>query len=171
MHNTAFRVVRRLLPGPYTYTYTMVLKATSDVPRAMKNRAQEVGVRLPNHKICNMLVDLLGEPLLTGSITPGEVEPELEDPEELEERYSREVTVMIDGGHVWPEPSTVLRFDENGDIEVLRVGKGGRAGLVMGKGDLCPDAAESVPGSPRNGCPDPWEYAFESPVRDDSGRA
>ncbi|MFV8751693.1 L-threonylcarbamoyladenylate synthase [Nannocystaceae bacterium ST9] len=120
MHNTAFRVVRRLLPGPYT----MVLKATSDVPRAMKNRAQEVGVRLPNHKICNMLVDLLGEPLLTGSITPGEAEPELEDPEELEERYSREVTVMIDGGHVWPEPSTVLRFDENGDIEVLRVGQG-----------------------------------------------
>lgn len=120
MHNTAFRVVRRLLPGPYT----MVLKATSDVPRAMKNRAQEVGVRLPNHKICNMLVEMLGEPLLTGSITPGEAEPELEDPEDLEQRYAREVTVMIDGGHVWPEPSTVLRFDDNGDIEVLRAGQG-----------------------------------------------
>lgn len=120
MHNTAFRVVRRLLPGPYT----IVLKATSDVPRAMKNRAHEIGVRLPEHKICNLLVDLLGEPLLTGSITPGEAEPELEDPEDLEQKYAREVTVMIDGGHVWPEPSTVLRFDENGDIEVLRVGQG-----------------------------------------------
>jgi tRNA threonylcarbamoyl adenosine modification protein (Sua5/YciO/YrdC/YwlC family) len=120
MHNTAFRVVRRLLPGPYT----MVLKATSDVPRAMKNRAQEVGVRLPDHKICNVLIDKLGEPLLTGSITPGEAEPELEDPDELEQRWGREVSVMIDAGHLWPEPSTVLRFDENGDIEVLRVGQG-----------------------------------------------
>lgn len=120
MHNTAFRVVRRLLPGPYT----MVLKATSDVPKAMRNRALEVGMRMPDHKICNMLVDMLGEPLLTGSITPGEAEPELEDPEDLEQRYARDVTVMIDGGHLWPEPSTVLRFDENGDIEVLRVGQG-----------------------------------------------
>lgn len=120
MHNKAFRVVRRLLPGPYT----MVLKASSDVPKAMRNRALEVGVRMPDHKICNMLVDLLGEPLLTGSITPGEAEPELEDPEDLEQRFARDVTVMIDGGHLWPEPSTVLRFDENGDIEVLRVGQG-----------------------------------------------
>src|SRR5690606_2825698 len=63
MGNQAFRVVRRLLPGPYT----IVLQATSDVPRAMKNRAHEVGMRLPDHKICTMLVELLGEPLLTGS--------------------------------------------------------------------------------------------------------
>ena len=54
----------------------------------------------------------------------GEAEPELEDPEDLEQRHARDVTVMIDGGHLWPEPSTVLRFDENGDIEVLRVGQG-----------------------------------------------
>ncbi|NVB38437.1 threonylcarbamoyl-AMP synthase [Pseudenhygromyxa sp. WMMC2535] len=120
MGNTAFRVVRRLLPGPYT----MVLKATSDVPRAMKNRANEVGMRLPDHKICNMLVDFLGEPLLTGSVTPGESEPELEDPAELESRYNREIDLMIDSGHLWPEPSTVLRFDELGDIEILRAGQG-----------------------------------------------
>jgi tRNA threonylcarbamoyl adenosine modification protein (Sua5/YciO/YrdC/YwlC family) len=120
MSNTAFRVVRRLLPGPYT----IVLKATSDVPRAMKNRAQEIGMRLSDHKICAMLVEYLGEPLLTGSVTPGETPPELEDPEELEARYARHVAVMIDAGHIWPEPSTVLRFDDNGDIEVLRAGQG-----------------------------------------------
>lgn len=120
MGNQAFRVVRRLLPGPYT----IVLQATSDVPRAMKNRAHEVGMRLPNHKICTMLVELLGEPLLTGSVTPGEDPPELEEPEELERRWAREVALIIDGGHIWPEPSTVLRFDESGDIEVLRVGQG-----------------------------------------------
>ncbi|PRP90253.1 Threonylcarbamoyl-AMP synthase [Enhygromyxa salina] len=120
MSNQAFRVVRRLLPGPYT----MVLRATSDVPRAMKNRAHEVGMRLPDHKVCAMLVDLLGEPLLTGSVTPGEEPPELEDPEELEHHHGHDVALIIDGGHIWPEPSTVLRFDDNGDIEVLRAGQG-----------------------------------------------
>lgn len=120
MSNQAFRVVRRLLPGPYT----MVLQATSDVPRAMKNRAHEVGMRLPDHKICTMLVEQLGEPLLTGSVTPGEDSPELEEPEDLERRYAREVALIIDAGYIWPEPSTVLRFDESGDIEVLRVGQG-----------------------------------------------
>jgi tRNA threonylcarbamoyl adenosine modification protein (Sua5/YciO/YrdC/YwlC family) len=120
MSNQTFRVVRRLLPGPYT----MVLQATSDVPRAMKNRAHEVGMRLPDHKICSLLVEQLGEPLLTGSVTPGEESPELEEPEELERRHSREVALIIDAGYIWPEPSTVLRFDESGDIEVLRVGQG-----------------------------------------------
>ena len=120
MSNQAFRVVRRLLPGPYT----IVLRASSDVPRAMKNRAHEVGMRLPDHKVCAMLVDLLGEPLLTGSVTPGEAEPELENPEDLERLYAREVGLIVDGGYIWPEPSTVLRFDEQGDIEVLRAGQG-----------------------------------------------
>lgn len=120
MSNQAFRVVRRLLPGPYT----MVLRATSDVPRAMKNRAHEVGMRLPDHKICTLLVELLGEPLLTGSVTPGEETPELEEPEELERRHARDVALIIDAGYIWPEPSTVLRFDESGNIEVLRVGQG-----------------------------------------------
>jgi tRNA threonylcarbamoyl adenosine modification protein (Sua5/YciO/YrdC/YwlC family) len=120
MGNTAFRVVRRLLPGPYT----IVLRATSDVPRAMKNRAHEVGVRLPDHKICTLLVEGLGEPLLTGSVTAGEDSPELEEPEDFERRWAHQVALIIDGGHIWPEPSTVLRFDEDGNIEVLRVGQG-----------------------------------------------
>lgn len=120
MANSAFRVVRRLLPGPYT----MVLRATSDVPRAMKNRAHEIGMRLPDHQICQLLIQQLGEPLLTGSVTPGDAAPELEEPEELERRYAREVAVMVDGGYIWPEPSTVMRFDEDGSIEVLRKGQG-----------------------------------------------
>jgi tRNA threonylcarbamoyl adenosine modification protein (Sua5/YciO/YrdC/YwlC family) len=120
MGNTAFRVVRRLLPGPYT----IVLRATSDVPRAMKNRAHEVGVRLPDHKVCTLLVEGLGEPLLTGSVTAGEDSPELEEPEDFERRWAHQVALIIDGGHIWPEPSTVLRFDEDGNIEVLRVGQG-----------------------------------------------
>jgi tRNA threonylcarbamoyl adenosine modification protein (Sua5/YciO/YrdC/YwlC family) len=119
MSNEAFRYVRRMLPGPYT----MVLRATSDVPRAMKNRDHEVGMRLPDHAVCRMLVDLLGEPLLTGSVTAGENEPELEEPELLERQLPPEVEVVIDAGPLWPDPSTVLRFSDS-EIEVLREGQG-----------------------------------------------
>ena len=117
--NQAFRVVRRLLPGPYT----IVLPAASDVPRAMRNRNREVGLRLPAHPVCTMLVEMLGEPLLTGSVTPAESEYALEDPDEYERIYARDVRVVIDGGPLWPQPSTVLRLEDD-EIEVLRMGQG-----------------------------------------------
>jgi tRNA threonylcarbamoyl adenosine modification protein (Sua5/YciO/YrdC/YwlC family) len=119
MGNRVFRVVRRLLPGPYT----MVLQATSDVPRQMKNRWHEVGMRVPDHAVCRMLVELLGEPLLTGSVSSADGELELEEPELYERRYARDVEVVVDGGPLWPEPSTVLKLVDD-QIEVLRVGQG-----------------------------------------------
>ncbi|RMG98629.1 MAG: threonylcarbamoyl-AMP synthase [Deltaproteobacteria bacterium] len=119
MGNRVFRLVRRILPGPYT----LVLRATSQVPRTMKNRAHEVGLRMPDHPVCRLLVELLGEPLLTGSVTPGEADPEPEDPEELEKRYGKDVHVVVDAGILWPNPSTVLRLTGD-EIEVLREGQG-----------------------------------------------
>jgi tRNA threonylcarbamoyl adenosine modification protein (Sua5/YciO/YrdC/YwlC family) len=117
LSNSSFRLVRRLLPGPYT----MVMKATSKVPRSMKNRANEVGVRFPAHPVCTMLVELLGEPLLTGSVSSAEEEAVLEEPEAYE-RFS-EVGLIVDGGPLWPEPSTVLRLLDD-EVEVLREGQG-----------------------------------------------
>ncbi|MCA9711116.1 MAG: threonylcarbamoyl-AMP synthase, partial [Myxococcales bacterium] len=119
MGNRVFRVVRRLLPGPYT----MVLQATNDVPRQMKNRWHEVGMRVPDHAVCRMLVDLLGEPLLTGSVTSADSPFELEEPEVYEHRFARDVQVVVDGGPLWPEPSTVLKLVDD-EIEVLREGQG-----------------------------------------------
>lgn len=118
--NRVFRVVRRILPGPYT----VVLEATSEVPRQMRNRWHEVGLRMPDHAVCRMLIELLGEPLLTGSVTPAEDEEfELEDPELYEVRYKGDVEVVIDGGMLWPEPSTVLKLVDD-QVEVLREGQG-----------------------------------------------
>lgn len=118
--NQAFRIVRRLLPGPYT----IVLRATSGVPRAMKNRNREVGVRIPDHAVCRLLVELLGEPLLTGSVTGyDEDELDAEDPELLERRYGADVRVVVDVGPLYPDPSTVLRLIDD-EVEVLREGQG-----------------------------------------------
>ena len=120
MSNSHFRLIRRLLPGPYT----LILKAASDVPRSMYNRNHEVGIRMPDHVVANLLVAEVGEPLLTGSVTPYDDNlPELEEPESYEQRHAREVAVVVDTGPLWPDPSTVLRFVD-GEVEVLRQGKG-----------------------------------------------
>lgn len=119
MDNQTFRLMRRLLPGPYT----LVLRSTKEVPRSMQNRYNEVGLRLPDHTLCAMLVELLGEPLLTGSVTPSEEAPELEEPERLEKRYRGDVAVVLDGGPLMPNPSTILRCNMDG-VEVLREGQG-----------------------------------------------
>jgi len=119
MDTSVFRTVRRILPG----AYTIVLEASADVPRDMRNRHGEIGLRMPDLAICRMLVELLGEPIVTGSLTAGEDEPELEDPEELERVYRGRIEVVVDAGPMWPEPSTILQA-EGHEFTVSRIGKG-----------------------------------------------
>jgi tRNA threonylcarbamoyl adenosine modification protein (Sua5/YciO/YrdC/YwlC family) len=119
MGTSVFRTVRRILPGPYT----VVLEASAEIPRDMRNRHGEIGLRMPDLALCRMLVELLGEPIVTGSLTAGEDEPELEDPEELERLYRGRVEIVVDGGPMWPEPSTILQAEGN-EFVVSRVGKG-----------------------------------------------
>jgi len=119
MGTSVFRTVRRILPG----AYTIVLEASADVPRDMRNRHGEIGLRMPDSPLCRMLVDMLGEPIVTGSLTAGEEEAELEDPEELERVYRGRVEIVVDGGPMWPEPSTILQAEAN-ELVVSRVGKG-----------------------------------------------
>ena len=119
MGTSVFRTVRRILPGPYT----IILEASGEVPRDMRNRHGEIGLRMPDSALCRLLVDLLGEPLVTGSVTAGEDEPELEDPDDFERIYRGRVEVLVDGGPLWPEPSTILQAD-GAELEVTRVGKG-----------------------------------------------
>jgi tRNA threonylcarbamoyl adenosine modification protein (Sua5/YciO/YrdC/YwlC family) len=120
MSTSQFRLIRRLLPGPYT----LILKASGDVPRTMHNRHHEVGLRMPKHKIACMLLVELGEPLLTGSVTPSDEEaPTLEEAEELEHRHARDLAVVVDVGPLWPDPSTVLRLIDD-EVELLRQGQG-----------------------------------------------
>ena len=119
MPTRVFRTVRRILPG----AYTIVLEASAEVPRDMRNRHGEIGLRMPDLALCRMLVDLLGEPVVTGSLTAGEDEPALEDPEELERIYRGRVEIVVDAGPMWPEPSTILQAEGN-ELTISRVGKG-----------------------------------------------
>ena len=119
MGNRVFRAMRRVLPGPYT----LVLNASQGIPKTAKNRDREVGIRMPDHAVCRMLVDSLGEPLLSSSVGDADEEPCMEHADDLEKRYGGDVAVVIDAGPIWPDPSTVLRG--SGDrLVVLREGQG-----------------------------------------------
>lgn len=120
MSTSQFRLIRRLLPGPYT----LILRAAPDVPKAMHNRHHEVGLRMPRHLVAELLRSELGEPLLTGSTTAYEGDtPALEEPEEIERRHARDVAAVVDVGPLWPDPSTVLRLIDD-EVELLRQGQG-----------------------------------------------
>lgn len=115
-----FRVIRRAMPGPYTF----ILEASKNIPRHFQSRRKTVGVRVTSHRIPQMLVELLGNPILSTSL-PGEGEFPLADPEEIWETFGKRVDIVIDGGWGGLMPSTVLDCSQGDEqIHVVREGAG-----------------------------------------------
>jgi tRNA threonylcarbamoyl adenosine modification protein (Sua5/YciO/YrdC/YwlC family) len=122
--NESYRLMRRILPGPYT----IVLDATRLVPRTALTRQRQVGVRVPDAPVATALVRGLGRPLATTSASlPGE-EP-LIDAADIRDRIGQELDLILDGGITANEPSTVLDLTGPSPI-VLREGKGRLEGVV-----------------------------------------
>ena len=120
IHNEAFRLIKSLTPGPFTF----ILLATRETPRRLQHaKRKTIGIRLPNNPITAALVSELGEPLFSSTlIFPGEREA-VSDPEEFRPRLEKHVDLIIDGGIVVYEPSTIIGFTE-GEPEIIRQGKG-----------------------------------------------
>ena len=120
LDNTAFRFIKSLTPGPYTF----LLKATRDVPRRLQHpQKKTIGLRIPDNRIALALLGSLGEPLLSTSlILPGRELPETE-PDEIRELLSSQVDLIIDGGAGGHVPTTVLDLTA-GTPTVIRAGKG-----------------------------------------------
>ncbi|MBN2254421.1 MAG: Sua5/YciO/YrdC/YwlC family protein, partial [Deltaproteobacteria bacterium] len=109
---------RRLLPGPYTF----ILDASRLVPKILLPKRKAVGIRVPANTICLELVRELGHPIISTSVTVGDDEI-LSDPFDMEEEFRHSVDMVIDGGVIIPEESSVISFI--GDYpEVIREGKG-----------------------------------------------
>lgn len=114
----SFRILKRVLPGPYTF----IFQATSEVPKIMLRKRRTIGIRMPNNPIALALLEELGEPLLSTSIRDPE-EGWVNDPEEIERSLGKGVDMVVDGGTLLPLPSTVV--DLSGPAPVLiRDGKG-----------------------------------------------
>jgi len=117
--NSAYRLLKRNLPGPYTF----VLPGSKLVPKIMATRQKPVGIRVPAHPICRLLIETLGNPIINTSVLLDEEENSLSEPFKIEQYLANRVDIIIDGGRIFPDPSSII--DLTGDYpEVLREGKG-----------------------------------------------
>lgn len=117
--NYAFRIMRQLIPGPYTF----VVRATKLVPKTMLTNQKTVGIRVPDNQVLLALVRELGHPLITTSVTNPEETVYYADPHEIESMFGKALDVVIDGGRFGAEQSSII--DLTGDEpKVLRRGKG-----------------------------------------------
>jgi len=118
--NTIFRMLRRNLPGPFTF----ILNANNNIPRIFQSKKKTIGIRIPQNNIVMEIVKAFGHPLLTTSIhDQDEIVEYTTDPYVLEENYGKVVDLIIEGGFVGNEPSTVIDCTTD-DFEIIRQGKG-----------------------------------------------
>ena len=116
--NYAYRIMKRLLPGPYTF----VLEASSAVPRIVSTKRKTVGIRIPDSEIALSIVRDLGNPIISTSANMSG-ENIISDPFQIEDLFGSQLDAVIDGGNLSGDPSTVI--DLSGDApEVLRMGAG-----------------------------------------------
>lgn len=116
--NYAFKVLKRFLPGPYTF----VLDASSVVPDLLMTKQKTVGIRIPANRICLAIVGELGHPIVTTSANLSGEEP-IGDPFLVEQTLGKQLELVVDGGVLSADVSSVVSLI--GDVpEVLRKGVG-----------------------------------------------
>jgi tRNA threonylcarbamoyl adenosine modification protein (Sua5/YciO/YrdC/YwlC family) len=114
----AFQILKRSLPGAYTF----ILKAKRIVPRLMMSSTKEVGVRMPDHPVPAGITMLVERPIINTSAKPPEGDV-LSDPRDIERRFRGNVPLVIDGGLLIGEPSTVISLVDD-ELTIVRQGKG-----------------------------------------------
>ena len=124
--NWAYRMLKSMTPGPYTF----ILPATREVPKRLQNpKRRTIGLRVPDHKLVHAVLDTLGEPIMSSTLTlPGDDRP-LTNAVEIEERIGTQVDLIIDAGAAGIEPTSVIDLS-SGSVVVLREGLGDVSGLL-----------------------------------------
>jgi tRNA threonylcarbamoyl adenosine modification protein (Sua5/YciO/YrdC/YwlC family) len=125
--NVQFRLMKSNTPGSFTF----ILDATKEVPRRLQHpKRNTIGLRIPDHPVALALLEELGEPLLSSSlILPGE-DMAMHDADEINELLANQVELVIDGGPVGLEPTTVI--DLTGAVPMLvRQGKGAADAFII----------------------------------------
>jgi tRNA threonylcarbamoyl adenosine modification protein (Sua5/YciO/YrdC/YwlC family) len=115
-----FRVMRRVLPGKYTF----ILPASKDVPKNVLEKRKTLGIRVPDNEVCRLLVEELGRPLLSTSVPKGNgADDFFTDPDEIAERFKYEIDLILDAGMMPNMPSTVVDFSID-PPQIIREGAG-----------------------------------------------
>lgn len=118
--NQVFRLLKKTLPGPYTY----ILEANNKLPKILQTKKKTLGVRIPDSAITLGLVEHLGNPIITTSVKDeDEMMEYTTDPWAIYERYENRIDFVIDGGVGNLTPSTVIDCTK-GSIDIIREGLG-----------------------------------------------
>ena len=122
--NKQYRLLKAATPGPYTF----ILEASKEVPRRLSHPSRKtIGLRVPEHKTLQALLELLGAPLLATTLIPrGATEP-LNDALEIRDLMEHELAAVIAAGACHQEPTTVIdltAMGEGGEPVVIRQGRG-----------------------------------------------
>lgn len=117
--NYAYKTMKRLLPGPYTF----ILEGSRLVPKIMLTKRQTVGIRVPDHPICLSIVQELGHPVISTTATDPESNHILASPHEIKDAIGHAVDLIVDGGTIPGEPSSVISLIDDAP-EVIRKGLG-----------------------------------------------
>ena len=118
--NRQYRLLKQATPGPFTF----ILEATKEVPRRVSHPSRRtIGLRVPDHRVAQALLELMGQPLLaTTLILPDQDEP-LNDPYEIREALQKRIQAVVDAGACPMQPTTVIDLSQ-GEAEVIRQGRG-----------------------------------------------
>lgn len=119
--NQAYRLIKNNTPGRYTF----ILTATKEVPRRlMTSKRKTIGLRVPDNQIALDLLKTLGQPMLSCSLMlPNEEMLTYSDPEEIRERLEHQVDLIIHGGYLGQQPTTVVDLSDGSPV-ILRQGSG-----------------------------------------------
>jgi tRNA threonylcarbamoyl adenosine modification protein (Sua5/YciO/YrdC/YwlC family) len=118
--NDAYRLIKSLTPGAFTF----ILDATKEVPRRLQDEKKKtIGIRIPNNAIAQALIAELGEPLVSSTLVLPDDKQAMADPYEIRQRLEHEVDLIIDGGVIDHQPTTIISFAD-GQAHILRQGKG-----------------------------------------------
>jgi tRNA threonylcarbamoyl adenosine modification protein (Sua5/YciO/YrdC/YwlC family) len=117
--NELFRLLKRTLPGPYT----MILEATTLVPKVCHTRRSTIGVRMLSHPVIDALLEQLDAPLFNFTALPTDAERLVEEPEEIEKLYSNTVSAFLSIGEISSNQTTIIDLSESTPV-IIRQGLG-----------------------------------------------
>jgi len=127
--NQQFRLLKMGTPGPYTF----ILDATKEVPRRLSHPSRRtIGLRVPEHRVTQALLEQLGQPLLGTSLILPDEDFAQSDAHEIREHLQKRIQAVVDAGICPIQPTTVVDLSGREPV-LIRVGQGdpARLGLVV----------------------------------------
>jgi tRNA threonylcarbamoyl adenosine modification protein (Sua5/YciO/YrdC/YwlC family) len=116
--NPAYKIMRRLLPGPYTF----ILNASKQVPKILLEKRKTVGIRVPDNATCQALLSEFGRPIISTSARLNN-QAFLSNPDEIAATFERLADLFLDSGNGGLDPSTIIDCTQQ-EPAVIRQGKG-----------------------------------------------